>query len=84
MGEEWKKLLLEKVLGEEKKKNIFQKLRPWAPGQRPGANRASLHTQETASPRRCGKTPEAGLRRGQMIKDRVCYAQLDPVGPGEI
>lgn len=80
LGEEWKKLFLEKVLGKEKK-NIFQKLSPCAPGQRPGANRASLHIQGTASPGRRGKTTEAGLGRGQMIKGLVCYLQLDPVGP---
>lgn len=50
----------------------------------PGAKRASLNTQGTVSLRRCGKTPEAGATRGQIIKEHACYAQFDPVGSWEI
>lgn len=47
--------------GEEGSKNISLCARP-------GARRASLSIQKTVSLRRCGETPEAGVRRGQRIK----------------
>lgn len=74
MGEEWEKLFLEKVLVGERK-NIFQKLRPYALMQRSGAKRASLNIQGTAALRRCGETPEAGARRSQI--SRTLHAILN-------
>lgn len=63
----------------EEIKNIFPEIEAPHAISRPGARRAS-NIQRTVSPRKCGETPEAGVRKGQKIKD---LAEFDLVSSWE-